>query len=135
MGASYYLTADRTLPGVLGAQLDGKALAHLDHVLECHGAYAQMGLRPLSEFFGDVVDLDGLSSEFDDEIQNEHVGEETWFYPADGLEVVHAVRQFLAVRDPLDPRQDNALEELDELERALLVIQASAARWHLSIDI
>ena len=100
MGASYYLTADRTLPGVLGAQLDGKALAYLDHVLECHGVYAQMGLRPLSEYFGDLVDLDGLSSEFDDGIQGEHVGEETWFDPAEGLEVVRAVRQFLAVRAP-----------------------------------
>lgn len=135
MGASYYLTADRPLAGITGAQLDGKALAHLDHVLESLEVYSQLGLRPLSEFFGDVVDIDGLSSEFDEAIEEEHVGEETWFDPADGLLVVRAIRQFLSGRPPIDPRQADAVEELDDLERDLLAVQAAGARWHLSIDI
>lgn len=136
MGVAYYLTADRPIPGLQGPELPGKDLAHLDDRLASEGVYDQLGVSPLSEFFGSVVDLDEFS-EFDEvgEEEDGALSPAVWFSAQEGLDVLSAVRAWLTDHPGFDPRQADALEELAQFEQDLRLVLAHQARWHLSIDI
>lgn len=134
MGVAYYLSTETKIDGLDIDDFGGKCLAKADDHFE-KNVYGRLGIQPLLEFMGDDPrDLwDGDA--FDDMEIDPAMLAERWFAPEAGLQTITALMAYLQANPGIVAGQADVLEELQQIERMLLVCQAHGIRWHLSMDI
>ena len=131
MSVALYLSLDRDLPGVDPGSVDGKALAAAQPSLDATAAL--LGFTPLAHFISVNEEEARLFLE-EHGVEDVPVPAEQWFDPADGLQTLRALQEYVR-RDTSPSRAATALlADLEAAERVLLAAQSHHARFHLSVD-
>jgi hypothetical protein len=130
---TFILVLEREIPGCEPRSFDGARLARVRHDLDAIAH--EQDLRGLGEFVA-FSEREAETLAEDMKFDAPTVGAQTgrWFRPADGLRVVHAIREFLLANpDELDDAEAIA-RELGVLETMLAAAQGENVRFRLSLD-
>jgi len=132
MAASLYIVVEGDDPG-FDIFVNGQALARNEETLErlAHSLH----VSPLLDFFS--ADENSMSLLLEQGTGNpewaRNLPEPQWFAPADGLETVHALEEFLTAKPTaIGSETFPVLLELREYERVLKKTAEHKLRWHLA---
>jgi hypothetical protein len=125
---SFYIVLQEKIPGVDGAQLEGRSLSR--HSSELDVIAKQEGVMPLSSFFSAArEDVAGL---LDGELPDSEIPKEQWFAAEDGLKTISALLRALKIET--SPGNSTLVEELADFRKVLEAAQRRKVRWHLGTD-
>ena len=127
MGAAYYIVLDNDDPG-FETSVNGKAVARDRDALV--GITDKLKLPAIDE----LASFADLAAEFrvDPELP---AAKEKWFDPAEGLEWVRAVREYIEANPNCAKKPEAVIADLDEYEHVLSKAQGIDAKWHFAVDI
>ena len=126
MGAAYFIVLERKIDG-LDTGMDGKSISR--HIEALDAAARELGVRPLSEFFGITPDsaADFMEGESMD-VSDLDLPPLQQFTAQDGLATVRALASHAAAR------VDGVAQDLRECERILSAAQQHGVGWHFEVD-
>jgi hypothetical protein len=117
--------------------IDGKrlaraanALAKIASLTRVPGLYDSYSMTRV-QMIGDLLDGDPEDPSTYDESK---LPEEHWYLASEGLLTVRALLQSLATETPIVEEISGVREDLEALERHLVLAAARNVRWHLVVD-
>jgi hypothetical protein len=135
MSGAFMLATDNSSTE-LEAEFFGLALSRADKALS--RLAKELGVLPLSSFVSvDVEDqemLAELAQESGADLSDWKPEPVQWFDPADGLKTVQALITRLTTDEKAVKKRTAILEELTELQEALVEIGKKKAQWRFWID-
>ncbi len=135
MGNAYFVSVDEDPD--LSADMDGKALA--DNADQLEDLAKSLGISSLEDFMAmdsdeDEEESEDFEAEDDDEPAAFDPPDQSWFDPAEGLDVVTQLMDGVKENPEDFVDADGLLEDLENLSFILEKALDLGARWHLSID-
>lgn len=134
MGLGWYVVLERELPGVAINKDGGKALIHHQHELD--ELAERLELLPLSDLVSvrpqavaAYLQQQGLDP---DEIP---IPDEEWHDAAEGLKTVRGLLEHLRKEPAAVPNSSRVVQDLQGIEKALIVAEREKALFHLASDL
>jgi hypothetical protein len=134
MAASLYIVVEGEDPG-FDIFVNGHALARNEDALE--QLAERLEVHPLLEFFSADEDSMAMLQDLGAEEPEEgyHLPQPQWFDASEGLQTVHALRDFLGETPAaLGSETQPVLMELGEYERVLQKAAQRGLRWHVAVS-
>ena len=126
MGAAYFIVLERKIDG-LDTSMDGKSISR--HIEALDAVARELGVRPLSEFFGITPEsaTDFMEGESMD-VSDLDLPALQQFTAQEGLATVRALASHAAAR------ADRVAQDLRECERILSAAEQHGVGWHFEVD-
>ena len=140
MGVSVYPVLNKELPGLIGTEVSGEALAGTIFEEGSIFAVLQRFNSQSEEWLADFI-----AEQTGQVASTIEVPAEEWFAPQEGLQVVRSLLKQVRFRSqpgPLTPPKgweedrftEGVMDDLQNLEKVLLLAEEHTARFHLASD-
>lgn len=164
MGAAYYVSLEREIPGIRTLQRCGRSMAQ--NIARLDEAAAALQLMPLSRLLGagaadleEILewggpDVDAAASRdeveplsedspagFDGEPEDgvwaldDEVLPEQWFDATLGLNILRTLTDYVRTHAAAFERAEDLTAELDDMQRILQAAEYASVRFHLTVDV